>query len=118
MKELRFKRHRRNLRKRRARGSIIGTSNKPRFSVFRSNKYVYCQLIDDVEGVTILGVHSKSLAPERNVNTDVAKQVGQAVAEKAQEKGIKRTVFDRGYHQYEGNIAALADAARAAGLKV
>jgi len=65
----------------------------------------------------MVGVHSKSIAPDRNVNTDVAREVGKRVAERAREHGVKRVVFDRGSHQYEGNLAALADAAREAGLK-
>ncbi|PSO43977.1 MAG: 50S ribosomal protein L18 [Parcubacteria group bacterium SW_4_49_11] len=117
MKELQLKRQRQNLRRHRARGGIIGTSGKPRLSVFRSNRYVYCQLIDDLNGVTMVGVHSKSIAPEKNVNTEVARTVGTTIAERAQEQGVKRVVFDRGSHQYEGNLAALADAAREAGLK-
>ena len=95
----------------------MGTSTKPRLSVFRSNRYLYCQLIDDTKGNTIVGVNSKSLSPNQSINTEVARHVGQVLAGKAIENGVRRVVFDRGSHQYEGNLAAFADAAREAGLR-
>jgi len=117
MRELRLKRHRKNRRKNRTRQKIVGTPKKPRLSVFRSNRYMYCQLIDDRQAKTIMGVHSKRIAPEKSVNSEVASELGKEIARRAQEKNIKRVIFDRGSSQYEGNIAALADAAREGGLK-
>lgn len=117
MKELRLKRQRKQLRKKRSRKGNAGTAQKPRFSVFRSNRYMYCQLIDDVQKKTLLGIHSKRLYPESTVNSHIATELGREVARQAQSRNIKRVVFDRGSHRYEGNIAALADGARESGLK-
>lgn len=104
----------------RIRKKISGTADKPRLAVFRSNKQIYAQLIDDLKGVTILAASSK----EKNVATtagikksEQAKLVGQALAAKCKEKGIENVVFDRSGYKYHGRIKSLADAAREGGLK-
>lgn len=99
----------------RVRNNISGTSEKPRLNVFRSNKNIFAQLIDDVNGTTL--VSASSLSIENGGNIEGAKLVGKALAEKALEKGIKQVVFDRGGYLYHGRVAALADAAREAGLE-
>jgi large subunit ribosomal protein L18 len=97
------------------RSKIFGTSDVPRLSVYRSNKQIYVQLIDDVNGSTLASASSKGFAGE--TKTDMSVKVGKAIAEKASEKGIERVVFDRGGFLYHGRVKALADAAREAGLK-
>jgi large subunit ribosomal protein L18 len=106
--------------KMRIRKQISGTNEKPRMSVFRSNKGIYVQLIDDLAGQTLLAVSSKmkEVADQKDVNkTEQAKLVGKLVAEKAIEKGIQNVVFDRNGYLYHGRIKSLADAAREGGLK-
>ena len=112
------------LRKRRAlrvRKQVRGTAEKPRLSVYRTNKHISAQLIDDVNGVTI--ANASTLARElrgtenNSKSMSGARVVGQTVAKAAQEKGIQSVVFDRGFYKYHGLVAALADAAREAGLK-
>ena len=103
------------------RKKISGTPQKPRLSVFKSLKYVYAQLIDDVNGVTIVSASSlekeiKSDATS-NKNIEVAKKVGSLIAERAMSKGINEVVFDRNGFRFHGKIKALADAAREKGLK-
>lgn len=99
----------------RVRKKVSGTEQRPRFSVYRSNKHIYVQLIDDVNGKTL--VSAKSQDAVKGANKAAAEAVGKLVAEKALEKGIKEVVFDRSGYLYHGRIKALADAARAAGLK-
>ncbi|OON97460.1 MAG: 50S ribosomal protein L18 [Epulopiscium sp. Nele67-Bin005] len=101
------------------RNKIHGTAEKPRLSVFRSEKHIYAQVIDDVQGVTLASASSmaKDFAQETGSNIEAAKLVGKAVAEAAVAKGIKEVVFDRGGFVYHGRVAALADAAREAGLQ-
>ena len=100
----------------RMRQTIEGTEGRPRFSVYRSNKGYYVQLIDDSKQTTLLAVRSQDLGLTSN-NIESAKKVGKAIAEKAIEKGIQEVVFDRSGYLYHGRIQALADAARKAGLK-
>ena len=100
----------------RTRAKISGTAERPRLSVFKSNLYMSAQLIDDVAGKSILGVHSKSLKMT-GTKTEVAKAVGQEIAKQALAKNIKKVVFDRGPFPYQGRITALADGAREAGLE-
>ena len=100
----------------RMRQTIEGTEGRPRFSVYRSNKGYYVQLIDDSKQTTLLAVRSQDLGLTSN-NIESAKKVGKAIAEKAIEKGIQEVVFDRSGYLYHGRIQALADAAREAGLK-
>ncbi|SES16589.1 50S ribosomal protein L18 [Salipaludibacillus aurantiacus] len=101
------------------RRSITGTAERPRLNVFRSNKHIYAQLIDDVAGVTVAGASSldKELDIENGGNKEAARQVGELVAKRALEKGHESVVFDRGGYLYHGRVQELADAAREAGLK-
>ena len=105
----------------RIRNKISGTPAKPRLAVFRSNKHMYAQIIDDVAGHTLVCASTvdKGIAEalKYTSNTDAAKAVGKALGEKAVAAGISQVVFDRGGYLYHGKIQALADAAREAGLK-
>ncbi|MDE6810900.1 MAG: 50S ribosomal protein L18 [Muribaculaceae bacterium] len=106
---------RRNKIKTRIRGKISGTSERPRMSVFRSNKGIYVQVIDDLAGNTLVAASSKGL--EGGTKSEVAAKVGAEIARKALEKGITTVVFDRNGYLYHGRVKSLADAAREAGLK-
>lgn len=102
--------------KRRIRARISGTAARPRLTVFRSNKEIYAQVIDDVAGVTLASASSLKL--EKNgTKSEVAALVGTEVAKAAEKAGITEVVFDRNGYLYHGRVKALADAARAAGLK-
>lgn len=104
--------------KHRIRKIIFGTAEKPRLSVFRSNKEIYAQLIDDNAGVTLAAVSSRDKEIEATGSkTDIAKTVGKAIAEKAKSAGVETVAFDRNGFLYHGRVKALADAAREAGLK-
>ncbi|MDQ3112022.1 MAG: 50S ribosomal protein L18 [Bacteroidota bacterium] len=105
--------------KMRIRKRLTGVTESPRLSVFRSNKEIYAQIIDDVKGVTVTAASSRDKGLEgKNVNkTEQAKLVGEAIAKKATAAGITAVVFDRGGYLYHGRVKALADAAREAGLK-
>lgn len=101
------------------RAKISGTADRPRMSVFRSNKQIYAQLIDDVHGVTLLTVSSKAkeIADKTGKKTEMAALVGKLVAEKAVVAGITTVVFDRNGYLYHGRVKQLAEAAREGGLK-
>ena len=102
----------------RIRKIISGTAARPRFSVFRSNKEIYAQLIDDVNGITLLATSSKDKGVNnKGTNVEVASEVGKLAAEKALKVGITEVTFDRGGYLYHGRIKSLAEGARAAGLK-
>ena len=102
----------------RIRKIVSGTAARPRLSVFRSNKEIYTQLIDDVNGVTLLAASSKDKGVDtKGTSMDVATAVGKLVAEKALKAGIDTVTFDRGGYLYHGRIKSLAEGARAAGLK-
>ncbi|MDN4527184.1 50S ribosomal protein L18 [Fictibacillus fluitans] len=103
----------------RVRRSVIGTAERPRLNVFRSSKHIYAQLIDDVNGVTIASASSmdKEAGLENGGNVEAAKAIGEAIAKRGTEKGVKVVVFDRGGYLYHGRVKALADAAREAGLE-
>lgn len=101
----------------RIRKTISGTATNPRLSVFRSNKEIYAQLIDDVNGVTLLAASSREKEIGKGTNVEVAAAVGKLVAEKALKAGIEVVTFDRGGYLYHGRIKSLAEGARAAGLK-
>ncbi|MBA4320849.1 MAG: 50S ribosomal protein L18 [Flavobacteriaceae bacterium] len=101
----------------RIRKTISGTATNPRLSVFRSNKEIYAQLIDDVNGVTLLAASSREKEIGKGTNVEVATAVGKLVAEKALKAGIEVVTFDRGGYLYHGRIKSLAEGARAAGLK-
>jgi large subunit ribosomal protein L18 len=98
----------------RLRHKITGTAERPRLAVFRSNKFVYAQLINDETGTTIAAADSRN---EKGTRLEGAQAVGAAIAKKAGEHNITEVVFDRGGFQYLGIVAAVADAARAGGLK-
>ena len=106
---------RRNKIKTRIRGKVSGTAERPRMSVFRSNKGIYVQLIDDLNGRTLAAASSKGL--EGGTKTEVSAKVGQEIAKIAKEKGIETVVFDRNGYLFHGRVKSLADAAREAGLK-
>lgn len=104
--------------KRRIRKRISGTSKVPRLSVFRSNKQIYAQLIDDVNGVTLASASSyKNKAVEMKNKSEQAAVVGKEVAEKALKAGIETVVFDRNGYLYHGRVKSLANSAREGGLK-
>ncbi|NLM05623.1 MAG: 50S ribosomal protein L18 [Tissierellia bacterium] len=106
-------------RHKRVRKKVSGTADRPRLCVFRSSRHMYAQLIDDVNGKTLLSCSTldKSLGLESTENKEAAKKVGEAVAKKALDKGIEEVVFDRGGYIYHGRVKELADGARSAGLK-
>ncbi|HRP54143.1 MAG TPA: 50S ribosomal protein L18 [Fluviicola sp.] len=104
--------------KRRIRKKISGTSSVPRLSVFRSNKQIYAQLIDDTKGVTLVASSSyKNKAAEKKNKSEQAAVVGKEIAEKAIKAGVESVVFDRNGYLYHGRVKALADSAREGGLK-
>ena len=96
---------------------VSGTAAKPRLSVFRSNKEIYAQLIDDVNGVTLAAASSREKGVETGTSIDVASAVGKLIGEKAAQAGIENVTFDRSGYLYHGRIKSLAEGARAAGLK-
>jgi len=102
--------------KRSIRAKISGTAERPRLSVFRSNKNIYAQLIDDLAGKTLVAVSSATIEGG-SVKTEASVAVGKALAAKAQEKGITEVVFDRSGYLYHGRVKSLAEGAREAGLK-
>jgi len=104
--------------KHRIRKIIFGTATKPRLSVFRSNREIYAQLVDDLTGTTLVSVSSREKEIEAiGSKTDIAKLVGKSIAEKAIKAGVENVAFDRNGFLYHGRVKALADAAREAGLK-
>ena len=111
-KEIRSRIHKRIRRK------LSGTAERPRLAVFRSVAHIYAQVIDDVQGATLVSASSVDKGGKTNGgNVAAAKTIGKLVAERAKEKGIKSVVFDRGGYPYHGRVKALADAAREAGLE-
>ena len=112
--------YRRNRIRQRIKKVISGTSDFPRLSVFRSNKEIYCQLIDDVNGKTLIQSSSRDksiIDLKLATNMEVAFNVGKVIAEKAIKEGIKKIKFDRGGYLYHGRVKSLADGAREGGLK-
>lgn len=99
------------------RAQIKGTSVRPRLSIFRSNKEIYAQVIDDIAGHTLCASSSRELNGAEGNKTDLAKQVGLALARKAIDKGIESIVFDRGGYLYHGRVKSLAEGVREGGLK-
>ncbi len=98
----------------RIRARVNGTKERPRLAVFRSNRFIYAQLIDDSKGVTVAAANSRTATGK--TPRERAASVGKSIADAAKAKGITKAVFDRGGFQYQGVIAALADSAREAGL--
>ncbi len=108
-------------RQHRVRKPLKGSAVKPRLSVFRSNKHVYCQIIDDAAKKTLVAASTRDkdvrAALKTTGNKEAATAIGKSIAEKAMAAGIQAVCFDRGPYKYHGRVAALADAAREAGLK-
>ena len=121
MKDKQLKRKKRHIR---VRSKVVGTSKIPRLCVFRSNKHVYAQIIDDEKGHIFVSASDLELKNKKNsrvpkelkAKVAVAYMVGQLVAQKANEKKIKKVVFDRGGYKYHGRVKALAEGARSGGL--
>lgn len=114
--------HIRQLRRRRhVRKGIVGTSLRPRLTVFRSSKHIYVQVINDHDGVTLCAASSQAKEANGGMayggNVKAAEAIGQKIAEIAKAKGITKVAFDRGHYRYHGRIKALADAARKGGLE-
>lgn len=103
----------------RVRRKVSGTAERPRLNVFRSNKHMYAQIIDDEKGVTLVSASTldKELELESTGNVEAAAKVGELIAKRALDKGIKAVVFDRGGYMYHGRVKALAEAARENGLE-
>ena len=111
------KQQNRKRRHKRVRAKIKGTNKIPRLCVFRSNKHIYAQLIDDEKRKIILTIKDNKIKKPSKGKTDIAKEVGKLVAAGAIEAGIKKVVFDRGGYKYHGRVKALAEAVREQGLK-
>lgn len=109
------KQQRRNKIKARIRGKISGTAQRPRMTVFRSNKQIYVQLIDDLTATTLAAASSKGI--EEGTKCEIAAKVGEAIAQKAIAAGVTEVVFDRNGYLFHGRVKSLADAARKGGLK-
>ena len=111
----------RKKRHRRIRNHVSGTAARPRLNVFRSNRHIYAQIINDTDGRTIVSASSLEAGVSEGLKTgsdkETAKKVGEAVGKRALQQGIETVVFDRGGYLYHGRVAALADGAREAGLK-
>jgi len=105
----------REKRKRRIRGKIEGVANKPRLSVFKSNRFFYAQAIDDINGVTL--VSANNMANKVNTTVENVKEVAKAIGELLKQKNITEVVFDRNGYKYHGVVASFADALREAGIK-
>jgi large subunit ribosomal protein L18 len=113
-----MKKEKRKRRHKRIRAKIFGTEKRPRLCVFRSNKHIYAQLIDDEKGHTIVSASDLELKRiEKMTKVQKAKEVGKLIAKKAKEKNIEEVVFDRAGYKYHGRVKALAEGAREGGLK-
>ena len=110
-------RQRRERRHKRVRRGVYGTAERPRLVVFRSNRGIAAQLVDDVEGKTLAAASWLDKRSAKGAKTDQATEVGKALAANAKKAGIQRVVFDRGGYLYHGRVKALADAAREGGLE-
>lgn len=110
-----LKQQKRDRRRKRIRAKVSGTSEKPRLSIFKSNRYISAQIIDDVSGKTLCASTSQKM--KGKTMRERAEEVGTDLAKQAKEKKIERVVFDRGGYIYVGSVQALADGARNAGLK-
>jgi large subunit ribosomal protein L18 len=112
LKKVEARRHRHA----RVRKKVAGTAERPRLTVFRSNKHIYAQLIDDVAGRTLVAASALDADAKEGSKQDVAKKVGELLGKRAKEAGINAVVFDRGGYQYHGRVAQVASGAREAGL--
>ena len=117
MPNRKFDQRPRPTRHRRVRTRVSGNATRPRLSVFRSNKQIYAQVIDDIAGRTIAAASSIEPDADRGRKTETAAAVGACVARRALENGVRKVVFDRGGYVYHGRVKALAEAARAEGLE-
>jgi large subunit ribosomal protein L18 len=115
MDAARVKRRGRLRRHARVRRRVVGTAERPRLAVFRSNKHIYAQVIDDAAGRTLASAGSVTL-PDEGDKKDAARRVGGELAKRAKAAGVSSVVFDRGGYQYHGRVKALAEAAREGGL--
>jgi len=111
------KQDKRDRRHRRVRGKVCGTADRPRLSVFRSNKNIYAQLIDDEKGKTLISIKNSEIKSKKIKKSEIAKELGIFIAKKAVEQNIKKVVFDRGGYKYHGRVKALAEGAREGGLE-
>lgn len=116
MSKISTKISRRNIRRRRVRSRVSGTSSRPRLSVYRSLSQIYAQLIDDTTGKTLAAADSAALKA-KGTKTELATKVGELIAKKALDSKISSVVFDRGGYMYHGRVKALAEGARSAGLQ-
>ena len=119
MNSAKYKRDARVKRHARVRKHVRGTAERPRLAVFRSNKHISAQVIDDRAGRTLVAASTleRDLQSDGTSNKDAARRVGQLVAQRARDAGVERVVFDRGGFLYHGRVAAVAEAAREAGLE-
>jgi len=116
--EMKYKKRER--RHKRVRAKVFGTKERPRLYVFRSNKHIYSQMIDDEKGKILAAANDLELKPaisSKKIKSDKAKEVGKLIAKKALEKKIETAVFDRGGYKYHGRVKALAEGAREGGLR-
>jgi large subunit ribosomal protein L18 len=111
-------RERRERRHKRVRKGIVGSAERPRLAVFRSNRGISAQLIDDLEGKTLAAASWMDVRSKKGAKTDQAAEVGKVLAQNAKKAGIEQAVFDRGGYLYHGRVKALADAAREGGLQL
>lgn len=116
------KRQHRINRHKRVRAKISGSSKRPRVAVFKSNQYIYAQVIDDEAGKTLLGLSNyggkKSKIKTKNKKSEIASKVGEALAEKMKKAGITEAVFDRGGFKFHGRVKAIADGLKKGGIKI
>lgn len=112
-----LKKQKRDKRHKRVRAKISGTNKVPRLCVFRSNKHVYAQLIDDENGRILLFAKDSEISKKLKGKTNVSKEVGKLIAKKAIDKKFEKVVFDRSGYQYHGRVKSLAEGAREGGLK-
>lgn len=105
------------MRHRRVRATITGTAKRPRLSVYRSNKHIVLQLIDDERGATLLGVSDRIVQRAKTTKSERAFETGKILAQKATAEGITNVIFDRGGYKYHGRVAKAAEGAREGGLK-
>lgn len=118
MRKIILTNEKRRRRKMRTRSKIFGTQNKPRLSVFRSNRYLYAQLIDDEKGHTLGTVSTRVLEKKSGNKTNQAIMIGKRLAELSKKLGIEQAIFDKGAYKYHGRIKALTESARQGGLKI
>lgn len=119
MRKEKLKDKRRWRRRNHSRARLKTSADRPRLCIYRSNSHINCQIIDDISGKTLVsaGTRDKAMTDLKyGGNCDAAKAVGEAIAKKAMQAGISKVAFDRGHYKYHGRVAALADAAREAGL--